>query len=111
MGTAVAVDAYGKVHVAYETDASDMAYMTNFSGTWAKTVLDTNNHSNTVSIGLDNAGNPHVVFLDEVDDDLFYMTNALGSWQRVLVTASADSGGTNHVMDANGDLHLSLIHI
>ena len=107
MGTAVAVDAHGKVHVAYETDASDMAYMTNFSGTWAKTVLDTNNHSNAVSIGLDDDGNPHVVFLDEVDDDLFYMTNALGSWQRALVTASADSGGTNHVMDANGDLHIS----
>ena len=106
-GTSLAIDQYDKLHVAYQTDNTDMAYMTNFSGSWVKTVLDTNNHSSSVSIGLDDSNNPHIVFLDENDDDLFYMSNALGSWQSVLVTASADSGGTSHVMDASNDLHIS----
>ena len=49
-GTSLAIDSNDHLHVAYKTNSTEIAYMTNHSGSWVKTTLDANTTTAGVSI-------------------------------------------------------------
>ena len=73
-GTSLAIDSNDHLHVAYKTNSTEIAYMTNRSGSWVKTTLDANSTGNWgvnyINIMLDEGDDPHVVYSDMVDYDL-----------------------------------------
>ena len=94
-GTSLAIDSNDHLHVAYKTNSTEIAYMTNRSGSWAKTTLDANSTGswgvNYIDIMLDEGDDPHVVYSDMVDYDIFYMSNTRGVWERTLVAGDSIS--------------------
>jgi len=110
-GTSLAIDSNDHLHVAYKTNSTELAYMTNQSGSWVKTTLDANSSGswlvNYVDIMISDGDIPHVVYYDAVDHDIFYMSNARGVWERVLVAGDSISKTSSATMDANGGIHVA----
>ncbi|MBT5122039.1 MAG: hypothetical protein HOM38_04860, partial [Euryarchaeota archaeon] len=110
-GTSLAIDSNDHLHVAYKTNSTEMAYMTNRSGSWVKTTLDANTSGSWgvsyVDIMLDEGDDPHVVYSDMVDNDVFYMSNTRGVWERVLVAGDSISKSSSATMDSNGGIHVA----
>ena len=94
-GTSLAIDSNDRLHVAYKTNSTEVAYITNRSGSWVKTTLDANSTGNWgvnyIDIMLDEGDDPHVVYSDMVDYDIFYMSNTRGDWERTLVAGDSIS--------------------
>ncbi|MEC7280042.1 MAG: FG-GAP-like repeat-containing protein, partial [Candidatus Thermoplasmatota archaeon] len=110
-GTSLAVDSNDHLHVAYKTNSTEIAYMTNRSGSWVKTTLDANSTGswgvNYIDIMLDEGDDPHVVYSDMVDYDIFYMSNTRGVWERTLVAGDSISKTSSATMDSNGGIHVA----
>jgi alpha-tubulin suppressor-like RCC1 family protein len=110
-GTSLAIDSNDHLHVAYKTNSTEIAYMTNQSGSWVKTTLDANSSGswlvNYVDIMIADGDIPHVVYYDAVDHDIFYMSNARGVWERVLVAGDSISKTSSATMDGNGGIHVA----
>ena len=110
-GTSLAIDSNDHLHVAYKTNSTEIAYMTNLSGSWAKTTLDANSTGswgvNYIDIMLDEGDDPHVVYSDMVDYDIFYMSNTRGVWERTLVAGDSISKTSSATMDSNGGIHVA----
>ncbi|MDA8610547.1 putative Ig domain-containing protein, partial [Euryarchaeota archaeon] len=109
-GASLAIDSNDHLHVAYKTNSTEMAYMTNQSGSWVKTTLDANSSGtwggNYVDIMIDDGDIPHVVYYDAVVHDIFYMSNARGAWERILVAGDSISKTPSATMDQNGGIHV-----
>ena len=109
-GTSLAIDSNDHLHVAYKTNSTEIAYMTNRSGSWVKTTLDANSTGNWgvnyINIMLDEGDDPHVVYSDMVDYDIFYMSNTRGTWERLLVAGDSISKTPSAMMDENGGITL-----
>ena len=110
-GTSLAIDSNDHLHVAYKTNNTEIAYMTNRSGSWVKTTLDANSTGtwgvNYINIMLDEGDDPHVVYSDMVDYDIFYMSNTRGTWERILVAGDSISKTSEAAMDENGGIHVA----
>ena len=110
-GTSLAIDSNDHLHVAYKTNSTEIAYMTNHSGSWVKTTLDANSTGswgvNYINIMLDEGDDPHVVYSDMVDYDIFYMSNTRGTWERILVAGDSISKSSEAAMDENGGIHVA----
>jgi len=110
-GTSLAIDSNDNLHVAYKTNSTEMAYMTNLSGSWVKTTLDANSSGpwgvNYVDIMIADGDIPHVVYYDAVDHDIFYMSNARGVWERIFVAGDSISKTSGATMDENGGIHVA----
>ena len=110
-GTSLAIDSSDDLHVAYKTNSTEIAYMTNRSGSWVKTTLDANSSGswgvNYIDIMLDEGDDPHVVYSDMVDYDIFYMSNSRGVWERTLVAGDSISKTSSATMDSNGGIHVA----
>ncbi|MDP6195690.1 MAG: FG-GAP-like repeat-containing protein, partial [Candidatus Poseidonia sp.] len=110
-GTSLAIDSNDHLHVAYKTNTTEMAYMTNRSGSWVKTTLDGNTSGgwgvNFVDIMLDEGDDPHVVYSDIVGKKIHYMSNTRGVWERILVAGDSISWLSSATMDQNGGIHVS----
>ena len=98
-GTSLAIDSNDHLHMAYRTNSTEIAYMTNRSGSWVKTTLDANSTGNWgvnyINIMLDEGDDPHVVYSDMVDYDIFYMSNTrdMGTHPRRWRFHQQDFGG------------------
>ena len=112
-GTSLAIDSNDHLHVAYKTNSTEIAYMTNRSGSWVKTTLDANTTGNWgvnyINLMLDEGDDPHVVYSDTVDHDIFYMSNTRGVWERVHVAGDSISKTSDAVMDENGGIHVAYL--
>ena len=110
-GTSLAIDSNDHLHVAYKTNSTEIAYMTNRSGSWVKTTLDANSTGNWgvnyINIMLDEGDDPHVVYSDMVDYDIFYMSNTRGAWERIHVAGDSISKSSEAAMDENGGIHVA----
>jgi alpha-tubulin suppressor-like RCC1 family protein len=110
-GTSLAIDSNDHLHVAYKTNSTEIAYMTNQSGSWVKTTLDANSSGswgvNYINLMLDEGDDPHVVYTDMVDYDVFYMSNTRGTWERVLIAGDSISKTSDATMDENGGIHVA----
>ena len=110
-GTSLAIDSNDHLHVAYKTNSTEIAYMTNRSGSWVKTTLDVNSTGNWgvnyINIMLDEGDDPHVVYSDMVDYDIFYMSNTRGTWERIHVAGDSISKSSEAAMDENGGIHVA----
>ena len=110
-GTSLAIDSNDHLHVAYKTNSTEIAYMTNRSGSWVKTTLDANSTGswgvNYINIMLDEGDDPHVVYSDMVDYDIFYMSNTRGTWERIHVAGDSISKSSEAAMDENGGIHVA----
>ena len=110
-GTSLAIDSSDHLHVAYKTNSTEVAYITNRSGSWVKTTLDANSTGNWgvnyIDIMLDEGDDPHVVYSDMVDYDIFYMSNTRGVWERTLVAGDSISKTSSATMDSNGGIHVA----
>ena len=112
-GTSLAIDSNDHLHVAYKTNSTEIAYMTNRSGSWVKTTLDANTTGNWgvnyINLMLDEGDDPHVVYSDTVDHDIFYMSNTRGVWERVHVAGDSISKTSDAEMDENGGIHVAYL--
>ena len=110
-GTSLAIDSNDHLHVAYKTNSTEIAYMTNRTGSWVKTTLDANSTGtwgvNYINIMLDEGDDPHVTYSDMVDYDVFYMSNTRGMWERILVAGDSISKSSEAAMDENGGIHVA----
>ncbi|UCD15472.1 MAG: DUF2341 domain-containing protein [Candidatus Omnitrophota bacterium] len=108
--SSIAIDSNDKTHIAYyDVDQSDLEYVTNVSGEWVNTILDSSGRVGEYpSIAIDSNDKVHISYRDRTNYDLKYATNTSGDW----VTTSIDTGGdvgqwTSLVLDSNDKLHIS----
>ncbi len=89
---AVAVDNNGYVHIAYyDTANADLKYITNESGTWVATTIDSvGNVGLGISIKMDSNNKAHIAYIDYTSSNLKYASNSSGSW----VVTTIDNSGT-----------------
>ncbi|MFA6296836.1 MAG: hypothetical protein WC663_05760 [Patescibacteria group bacterium] len=113
---AIAVDHNGFVHIAYfEVGTNDLKYITNESGSWAITTVDSaGNVGEGVSIAIDSNNKSHISYIDDTNSNLKYATNASGSWVATTVDNSGtitvgifDINNTSIVLNANNAVQIS----
>ncbi len=120
-GTSIAVDAAGRVHIAYHADDTDeLRYATCGSGctssaAWQALTLDSNGDSGEfTSIAVDQNGRVHVSYWQYPADDLRYATCAAsctnGGWQYAVLDAPGRVGRYNSLaVSPNGRLHITYL--
>jgi hypothetical protein len=106
-----AVDAAGKLHVAFQDYGSSpgIYYATNASGTWVKIRLSRSGADFLPSIALDQAGKVYVAFdrgSQAANPGLYVVSNRSGSWATYQVTA-VDTGDPSLVVGPDGKLDLA----
>lgn len=89
----LAIDALGKLHiVCYSNGVGNLSYLSNSTGTWTQTDLDTTTRvTSGHSIAVDSTGKAHVAYIRYNESynasELQYVTNASGSWLPTLIAA------------------------
>jgi hypothetical protein len=106
-------DSNNKIHISYYDDASpdSIKYITNASGTWVVTTVDTIGLAAgwKTSLAVDYNNKVHITYYDWTTDALKCATNALGTWQTETVDNSSGS-----VWDASlaiDKVHNNQVHI
>ena len=128
----IALDSFGNVHVAWESDKNqsdsgtdqDIFYKVRTQGEWTATELvstESDESSSLPSIAVDHDGNVHIAWTDASDipgtEDnvsVFYkMKTALGWTSTRVIQSEADSicKNANVIVGSNGDVHISWIEI
>ncbi|MBN2894322.1 MAG: hypothetical protein JXK05_00320 [Campylobacterales bacterium] len=84
----MAIDATGKIHVAYGEKHLYYAY---FDGTvWHVSTIDTaDNVGRYASVAVDDNGKVHIAYFDAANGNLKYASNKTGTWQTMLVSSVA----------------------
>lgn len=118
----IAVDANGKVHIAYGQclndgsgwcDGEGIYYKSNATGTWTTERITDLQLDRAESIVTDAAGKAHIVVqrtglyddrLEMGPVGLYYLTNVSGSWVRTPVATLGRMGRLG--VDANGAVHV-----
>ncbi len=107
----IAVDASGRVHIAYLTNytAFDLAYATNVSGTWVTEAIESaGDVGASNSTAVDTAGKAHISYYDATSGDLKYATNASGAWVTATIDSEGDVGSSTSIaVDSAGKVHIS----
>jgi hypothetical protein len=92
----IAVDATGKVHIAYIRSNEGLKYATGNLGSWNKELIHSyaNNEGGFCSIGIDSAGKVHIgyFFAKSSECNLEYAVGNLGSWDKERIESKP---GTN----------------
>ncbi len=99
MGTNIALDSNGAVHICSKIESSgDLYYTTNASGSWQSATLDSaGNVGGDCFIIFDSDDDIHITYHDDSNNNLKYATKALSS-------AIAASNWDISTMDNNGDV-------
>jgi hypothetical protein len=110
--TSIDVDSNNKVHISYYDDSSpdSIKYITNASGTWQITQIDTIGLAAgwANSLVVDSSDKVHISYYNWTNDALKYATNSSGVWQ--TYTIDSTSGGVWDAaitVDSNKYVHLS----
>lgn len=117
---AIAVDADGNAHVAYQVQYEDedeywwpwLMYATNSSGSWVTEVIDDEGRPGYgVAIAADADGAAYVSYFQlwtyVADDELTLASNASGDWAiRGLETMDDAECGTGIALDSDGGIHI-----
>ncbi len=108
----LAIDSQDYVHIAYYAGSQEgVHYMTNRSGSFVETVIDSDNWVGSyVSIAIDSADKVHIAYYDNYYNDLRYATDASGTWE-VTTVASAYGVGrfASIAIDSLDQAHISHI--
>jgi hypothetical protein len=114
-GTAIAIDAANKQHIAYYGNAS-LNYITNASGAWVKTVIESTGSTDVrqPSIVIDTAATPsiHISYVDEVNG-LKYATKTVtgGSWSVAAIDQNTGVGRAGYLSsiakDSSNNPHIA----
>jgi hypothetical protein len=109
--TSIAVDATGRVHVAY-SEYNDVRYATKpAGGTWSTVMVMSADYTEP-TILVDAQGGVHIVFnADGSANDLRYAYKPAGGvWSTSSVDTQGDVGKANSAaLDANGGIHVSYL--
>ena len=120
----IALDTSGNVHISYRDKKYDnnsdykydLKYVTNASGTWVTTTVDSGGSVGTyISMALDTSGKVHISYYDSTERyndsmnrDLKYATNASGTWVTTTVDSDGDVGTyASLAIDTSGKVHIS----
>lgn len=91
--TSIGVDSDNKIHISYYDDAmpDSIKYVTNISGSWVETTIDTIGLAAgwTTSLAVDSNNKIHISYYDPKNDELKYASNASGTWQTEIVNKSS----------------------
>lgn len=110
--TSIDLDSNNKVHISYYDDSApdSIKYITNASGSWQITQIDTIGYSAgwETSLVVDSGNKVHITYYEWNTGALEYATNSSGAWQTSIVDSISD--GTNDAfitVDANRYVHIS----
>ncbi len=111
--TSMAIDAYGRSHIAYRNDDdASLRYATNTDGQWNITVVDTGiSLDSSISLALDGQGKVHIAYMSyygDWDEHLVYATNRDGDWTTEAADPDQATGYYNDLfIDQDGNAHLA----
>lgn len=110
----MAIDSNNKVHISYlDNNTLDLKYLTNASGSWVDTVLDSVGDVGVASaIAVDGNNKVHISHIDITNRHLKYSTDVSGSWQQNILHAGKLSANpeTAIAIDTNNKIHISYIY-
>lgn len=106
------LDAGGFAHVAtYFETGSSLAYLTNKSGAWARTIVDNDGQDvgKYAALAVDKSSAVHVAYRYSSEEDLRYATNASGAWKAETVDGRNVKVGSyvSLALDADDKAHIS----
>jgi len=112
MGTNIALDSNGAVHICSKTVTSDdLYYTTNASGSWESATLDSSvNVGSDCFIILDSDDDIHITYYDDTNNVLKYATKALSStnWINSTLDNNGDVGNFGSIaVDDDDTLHVA----
>ncbi len=116
MDIAVALDQNDKIHATYRDGAADAYYVTNASGSWVFTNVDSGDGVATTDgqysdIAVDGNGAVHISYQggkNGSSQDLEYATNASGSWATTTLDNANNMGThTSVVTDSANKVHIT----
>ncbi|MDO8685310.1 MAG: hypothetical protein Q7J78_01415 [Clostridiales bacterium] len=105
----IGVDSDNKIHISYYDDSSpdSIKYVTNMSGSWVITTIDTISFAAgwKTSLAVDSNNKVHISYYDSTNDALKYASNASGTWQTEIVDKSSGgvSGASLAIDKVNGN--------
>ena len=89
----IGLDSNNKIHISYYDDSvpDSIKYITNVSGSWVATTIDTIGLAAgwSTSLAVDSNDNINISYYDWKNDALKYATNASGTWQTETVDKSS----------------------
>lgn len=107
----VAVDDYGRLHVAYRAQTSTLKYVRGSFGSWSTpSTIDSGGAISDTSIALDSAGYAHIAYYLGGRNTIKYATNAEDYWVAEEIEESyAGSRGkhTSIAIDSNDNIYIS----
>ncbi len=111
VAASVAVDDYGRLHVAYRAQTSTLKYVRGSFGSWSTpSTIDSGGAISDTSIALDSAGYAHIAYHLGGLNVIKYATNAEDYWVAEEIEESyAGSRGkhTSIAIDSNDNIYIS----
>ncbi len=106
--SSIATDSSGNVHISYyDSTNKDLKYITNASGIWVVSIIDSAGDVGSYSsIAVDSNNKVHIVYYDYSNNDLKYAENVADSW--IITTIDPNGGEDNSIaIDSNDKVHVS----
>ena len=114
--TDIAVDSNDKIHITYwiqDLNSSSLIYITNRSGAWLKTTIDT--HTTVygsgfavLSLAIDSNNKIHISYRDPSVNEIKYATNISGQWAIYTIDNGKD---LSLAIDSNNKAHIVYVGI
>jgi hypothetical protein len=110
--THIAVDSHNKLHICYHGSIISVGdvlqYVTNTSGDWVTSIIDSGEVGLHSSIASDSKNKLHISYLAGTDGILKYATNASGHWVKSVIDRKKGTGfNTSIAVDSNNKVHIS----
>jgi regulation of enolase protein 1 (concanavalin A-like superfamily) len=110
--THLAVDSNNKVHICYHGSldliGGTLQYITNASGDWVTSTIDSGDKGLDASIAIDSNNKVHISYLAGTDGTLKYATNAKGHWVTSTIDNKKGVGfNTSIALDSHNKVHIS----
>lgn len=107
-----AVDANGKVHVAYADNTGRLNYANDTSGAWAVGLIEGEGSPDYPSLAIDSAGKSHVSYFNRSAGEIRYATNLAGAWRILRIDAIGSEApytraATALALDSQTKVHIS----
>jgi hypothetical protein len=115
--TSIAVDKTNRPHIAYASrpfPGADpvLRYAVRDSGTWSMEEIYTGLTDWDVSLNLDGAGNPHIIFLDKHENinSLLHAYKTAGTWNiETAIQGSNPASAFSSAIDSWDNIHVSYV--
>jgi len=104
----VAIDSSNKVHIGYCNNGA-LKYVTNASGSWVTTTVDTDNAGSYCSLSVDSSDKVHISYQSgsNLSRGLKYATNETGAWVTTTVDEYHSYLYSSLAIDSSGKVYIS----